>query len=375
MNLFVGFMVILFLVVGIVMGLTPFMGRKSSQFGVSIPETYEEDEQLKKWMKQYFFITVISSILLTIPFFIFSHTKNTGQAEMQLGIYSTIGILLILVVAISTYLVIHKKVQAWKRQLPKERASEPEIVVDLHSRKKGLLIPNAIIVFSNLMIIGGTAFITWLNYQQIPAVFPIHWGVNLEPDRYVTKSIGTVFSLLGIQLLLILVFVLSNYAVKNVKQALNPKNPSISSLKNRLFRQAWSRFSLLISILTQLLLSALQFATVLFSEAPIQWFVYLTIFYTLFVLGYTVALSLKYGQGGERLKIHGITEEPTKSAQRYNEDRYWKLGVFYYNPDDPSIWIEKKFGIGMTINFARWQSWATIGGIFLLMAILTWISK
>lgn len=375
MILFVGFMVILFLVVGIIMGLTPFMGRKSSQFGVSIPETYEEDEQLKKWMKQYFLITITSSILFTIPFFVFSHIKNTAQAEMQLGIYSTIGILLILVVASSTYLVIHKKVQAWKRQLPKESGSSQEIVVDLNSRKNGLLIPNAIIVFSNLIIIGGTALITWLNYQRIPAVFPIHWGMNFEPDRFATKSVKTVFGLLGIQLIMTLIFVISNYSVKKAKQALDPKNPSISNLKNRLFRQAWSRFSLLVSILTQLLLSALQFATVLFSKVPIKWFIYLTICYTLFVLGYTVVLSLKYGQGGERLKIHDIPEEKTKSARRYNEDRYWKLGIFYYNSDDPSIWIEKKFGIGITINFARWQSWATIGGIFLLIAILTWFSK
>ncbi len=271
--------------------------------------------------------------------------------------------------------MIHKKVQAWKRQLPRESGSSQEIVVDLNSRKKGLLIPNAIIIFSNLVIIGGTALITWLNYQRIPDAFPIHWGINFEPDRFATKSVKTVFGLLGVQLVMTLIFVIVNYSVKSAKQALDPKHPSISSLKNRLFRQAWSRFSLLVSILTQLLLSALQFSTVLFSKVPIQWFIYLTICYTLFVLGYTVALSLKYGQGGERLKMHGIPEEKTKAAHRYNEDRYWKLGVFYYNPDDPSIWIEKKFGIGITINFARWQSWATIGGIFLLIVILTWISK
>jgi len=31
--------------------------------------------------------------------------------------------------------------------------------------------------------------------------------------------------------------------------------------------------------------------------------------------------------------------------------KHWKLGIFYYNPDDPSEVVDKKKGIGTTINF------------------------
>ena len=27
--------------------------------------------------------------------------------------------------------------------------------------------------------------------------------------------------------------------------------------------------------------------------------------------------------------------------------------MFYYNPDDPSSWVEKRFGIGFTLDLAR----------------------
>lgn len=34
------------------------------------------------------------------------------------------------------------------------------------------------------------------------------------------------------------------------------------------------------------------------------------------------------------------------------ESKYWKLGIFYYNPDNPSGVVDKRKGIGVTINFA-----------------------
>lgn len=33
--------------------------------------------------------------------------------------------------------------------------------------------------------------------------------------------------------------------------------------------------------------------------------------------------------------------------------KYWKWNMFYYNPDDPEYYVDKRFGIGQTINFAH----------------------
>jgi uncharacterized membrane protein len=36
---------------------------------------------------------------------------------------------------------------------------------------------------------------------------------------------------------------------------------------------------------------------------------------------------------------------------RDDDSKHWKLGVFYYNPDNPSEYVDKRRGIGSTINF------------------------
>jgi uncharacterized membrane protein len=41
-------------------------------------------------------------------------------------------------------------------------------------------------------------------------------------------------------------------------------------------------------------------------------------------------------------------------------DECWKFGQLYFNPDDPAIWVEKRAGVGYTLNFGRPASWAIL---------------
>ena len=45
-----------------------------------------------------------------------------------------------------------------------------------------------------------------------------------------------------------------------------------------------------------------------------------------------------------------------------DDDRHWKLGVFYFNPDDASLFLPERFGVGWTMNWARPAVWAIVGG-------------
>lgn len=42
-----------------------------------------------------------------------------------------------------------------------------------------------------------------------------------------------------------------------------------------------------------------------------------------------------------------------KFGEVRNEKESWKYGVFYFNPGDPRIFLPKRYGIGVTLNFAN----------------------
>jgi uncharacterized membrane protein len=46
----------------------------------------------------------------------------------------------------------------------------------------------------------------------------------------------------------------------------------------------------------------------------------------------------------------------------------WKAGVFYFNREDPALFVPKRFGIGYTINFANRWAWLVIGVLVVLIA-------
>lgn len=45
----------------------------------------------------------------------------------------------------------------------------------------------------------------------------------------------------------------------------------------------------------------------------------------------------------------------------------WKGGVFYFNREDPSLFVPKRFGIGYTINFANRWSWLVVAVLVVLI--------
>jgi uncharacterized membrane protein len=55
-------------------------------------------------------------------------------------------------------------------------------------------------------------------------------------------------------------------------------------------------------------------------------------------------------------------------------DAYWKAGAFYYNPNDPAIFVSKRVGVGYTLNVANKWSWVAMGAIFLAIAALIYVA-
>ena len=57
--------------------------------------------------------------------------------------------------------------------------------------------------------------------------------------------------------------------------------------------------------------------------------------------------------------VYGWTKArlfPPPAVER-NGDQFWRWGLFYYNPSDPTLFIQHRCGPGYTLNFANKFSW------------------
>jgi len=52
-----------------------------------------------------------------------------------------------------------------------------------------------------------------------------------------------------------------------------------------------------------------------------------------------------------------------------DDDRYWYGGFFYNNPDDPAVFVPKRFGLGWTMNFGHPQAKLVLIGMLVLVLL------
>lgn len=163
-------------------------------------------------------------------------------------------------------------------------------------------------------------------------------------------------------------FAFSHWAMMRSKRPANPSAPVTSALAYGLFVRAQSIFLLATGLVLSLvigLVCVLSMAGVMgLGTAAV-----LIIVACLPIIVGMIALSVVYGQAGSRLSRRMEAAGGEACVMPADDDEHWKLGVIYFNPDDASLWLPERFGIGWTMNLARPAAWAIIGG-FALITVL-----
>jgi uncharacterized membrane protein len=52
----------------------------------------------------------------------------------------------------------------------------------------------------------------------------------------------------------------------------------------------------------------------------------------------------------------------------------WKGDILYYNPNDAALFVEKRDGLGYTLNFANRGSWMLLLGLALVIASVPFVT-
>lgn len=357
-------MIVTILIVGFVVGITPYIVRRNIHFGVMLPDVANEMDITKKWKKQFFTSSVglsIIGILLIMGGFLLNLDEETMMNFVIVAGVAVVGI--ISTFQFVLYFYFRSKAKALKAEKfgQQEFQHDARIMVSTGFRNEKITVSNTWILLLGMGIILATILLPILVYDQIPAYVPVNWGSE-GAVRFVEKTPRIFIPIPAIQSGMLLIFLFVNYSVKATKQIISPRNAKQSLRQNRAFRYALSKFLLLVGIASMLMLSTVQIMMSFAIEDSVL-MGWVSIAFAIFTLISVLYLVLKYGQGGERYKQVESSDDKNQPYQMVDDDQFWKLGMIYYNPNDTAVFVEKRFGIGMTVNFAKWQAWAMLAGI------------
>ena len=77
-------------------------------------------------------------------------------------------------------------------------------------------------------------------------------------------------------------------------------------------------------------------------------------------------ISVRYGAYGRRVARRLDTDAP----QLASDDAHWTVWGLYRNADDPSLWVTRRYGMGITINAAHPAAWLQLAALIAVLVAL-----
>src|SRR6266705_6254170 len=84
-----------------------------------------------------------------------------------------------------------------------------------------------------------------------------------------------------------------------------------------------------------------------------------------------IVLVLFWHPQRSRTKTSTSADRQRTDAFFRDDDRYWYAGFFYNNPDDPAVFVPKRYGLGWTLNFGHPQAKLVLIGLLMGTLVLS----
>lgn len=355
-SLLLGMLGLVLPITGILMALTPYLMPKRECFAVTVPDAAVNDSYLRKLKRTYLAAMLVLTALATAAT-VAACLIDPQHAALPVFIA---GIFAVCVIGYGLMLYFRRRVQAYKRaQGWRAEGSRAVGFVGDEPFPRPLSLRWGLLY---LPVIAVTIAIAVAGYNTMPDQIPMQIDLSGEVSRYADKSPGVAAFPVLFTVFMAGCFLVSQWMILRSKKGGDPAAPAASAWAYAMFARAQSIMLVAMGLMLSFIgpLMELVFVGVFTLEqmiAPI-------ILIILIVVVASLAVSLIYGQNGSRL----IARVGQSDAMPRDDDRFWKLGIFYVNRDDASLFLPERFGIGWTINWGRPAAWALVAGFVLLVA-------
>jgi uncharacterized membrane protein len=336
--------------------LIPRLTRPDVYFAVTVPPGFRDSAEGCSILKRYRVeVTIFGVLALLVVLAAIRIPEPDHQARVTLA-----GLLL---QGVGVFLAYYR---ARGRVLP--HAAAPATVREAALVPREAHLPGGwLLQVPPFALLAAAAIWLHLHWSQIPEVFPIHWGANGHPNGWAARTFAGVYGPLLIGTLLCALMVFLAYAMLRWSRLIRVGGAAGEG--ERRFRLVVVSIIVATEYLLALMFVWTSLLPISYKQSGPPGLIPMLVFSLAFA-AVTVVLMVWVGQGGTRL-IGSAAAGPGAVAPVGDRtpDKYWKLGLFYINRKDPALFVEKRFGIGYTLNFGHPGAWA-----FLVLLVAVFVA-
>lgn len=342
---------------GVILAATPLIMPPTECFTVTVPPSAKDDPRIRPLFRTHTVIVATCTLIGIVSLALLLPTGDDTLVTLAMVVATVLPI----TASFAYMLHARKLVQAVKRE-EGWTASPSHTAAIISDETIPLPIPLAWELLHLAVVLALVAF-ALLAYNRLPDQIPMHAGFDGAVTDYADKSLRVVMFPAIVAAFMGVAFAFSHWSIIHSKRPVDPEAPATSALAYGQFARAQSIVMLVGGLLLSSVIGAAFFLSSLGTIQLGTAGAIVTVAAALFVVP-EIWVSLHYGQAGGRL----AGELRSSDGIARDDDRYWVLGIFYFNRDDPSIFVPKRFGSGWTLNCGRPVAWATIGLFALAMA-------
>ncbi len=310
--------------------LAPYLTRREIFFGVTVPRTFREGPLARKVSRRY----AVEIWLLAIAAGAFVMTAPMPFVSGGMLVGQTIGAS----VAFA---------KAWSAVRP--HAAVPTTIREAAIGPRDGLPGGIVGQLGPFLILFAAAAYVALNWESVPARFPTHWNLAGKADGWTAKSIPGVFQELAIGFVSCSMMLFTSYAVLNWTRL-----PRVTGHDGQQYRRV-RRINLLAQLAWAYLFAILlawTTAVAMFAENARELRLPLVIRSAPFALLIVGSILIR------AMRRTAVLEGPPVGDT--TPDSSWILGRLYFNRADPTLFVERRMGLGYTLNLGNPWSWMVI---------------
>lgn len=343
---------------GVLAALTPYLMPKRECFAVTIPDSAQHDPCLRGFKRRY----LTSMLILTAALSVVSAVLLANHLISAFIVVCVVGMIALMLISYTLMLFFRAKVKKYKKAKGWKNEKDRNVsYVGYEDFPKPLSMKWCWIYVPIIVVVG---LIGIIGYPAMPDMVSMHLDIQGNETDFQPKSYALVAFPVAFCIFIAIVMTFSQWSIVRSKKANDPSMPAASLWAYGMFARAQSMLLVVMGLsmtaLFGILLQLSMIGAISIVQAVLPMIVALVI-----IMIASTAVNLVYGQNGSRL----IARMSDSGEMLRDNDEYWKLGIFYCNPNDPSLFLSERFGIGWTMNFSRPAVWTILAALVAVIIV------
>ena len=348
------------------MAFLPYYTRKSIAFGIAVPPEQNKGEFLTGLKRHYVRINLIMGVVFT-ALVLFAMLRVDENVAMSINLAA---IFLYIVLSFVVFARCHNIVRDFKRNSDWVIQSQAAALIAEKGDTRKLFSP--LWYLSYVAVTVAVAVYSLILYPTLPARLPMNFDFSGAVTNWADTSYWTLMQMPLVMLLLTLMFAaIGGFIVNGARRKTDDANLKRGLHNNRSFQIIMGRSMFWLGALILAITAAGQLS--ILQVIDIQVVAWLT-FALLAIIPIGICyLVVAVGQGGYRLsagKADSIPADVDGSPVADDDQNWVFFGTFYNNPDDPTLFPERRIGLGWTLNIGRPAGKVILAAVILLVAAI-----